>query len=100
MGYQTGQRVLLILMKPSQYGLTSPAGLYQGFFEIEARADGTQLATNGVGNAGLFRGLSQHVQSRGLRLSPEAQGLVTRTEGGPVPLEQLKSLIRALGAEK
>jgi hypothetical protein len=100
MGYQTGQHVLLMLMKPSQYDLTSTAGLHQGRFRIEVGADGTLQATNGAGNMGLFRGLSQHVQAKGLRLTPEAQVLVTRTEGGPVPLEQLKSLIRTLASEK
>jgi hypothetical protein len=100
MGYQPGQHVLLLVMKPSQYGLTSTAGLNQGRFRIEAGADGKLQATNGAGNLGLFRGLNQHVQTRGLHLTPEAQALATRTEGGPVPLEQLKSLIRILASEK
>jgi len=100
LGYQTGQHVLLMLMKPSQYGLTSPAGLQQGRFRIEAGPDGTLQATNGAGNLGLFRGLSQHVQTKGLQLTPEAQALAVRTEAGPVPLEQLKSLIRILASEK
>jgi hypothetical protein len=100
MGYKAGQHVLLLLMKASPYGLTSPAGLQQGRFQIEAQKDGTLQATNAMGNAGLFRGLSQQVQTKGLRLTPEAQAMVNRTEGGPVPLEQLKNLIRALAAEK
>jgi hypothetical protein len=100
LGYQNGQHVLLLLMNPNQYGLTSPAGLHQGRFRIDARADGTLQATNGAGNMGLFRGLSQHVQTKGLQLTPEARDLATKTEAGPVPLEQLKSLIRILAAEK
>jgi len=100
MGYQTGQHVLLLLMKPSPYGLTSPAGLHQGRFRIDARADGTLQATNGAGNMGLFRGLTQHVETKGLQLSPDARALAAKTEGGPVPLEQLKSLIRTLASEK
>ena len=100
MGYQTGQHVLLMLIKPSQFGLTSTAGLHQGRFRIDARADGTLQATNGAGNMGLFRGLTQHVQAKGLQLTPEARALAAKTEGGPVSLEQLKSLIRTLATEK
>lgn len=33
-GYHKGEEVLLFLRPPSQYGLTSPAGLQQGRFEI------------------------------------------------------------------
>jgi hypothetical protein len=100
MGYATGQHVLLLMMQPSQYGLTSPAGLQQGRFQIRASKDGTLQATNGEGNMSLFRGLSQQVQAKGLHLTPQAQAMVARTESGPVPLDQLKSLIRTLAAEK
>ncbi len=99
MGYKTGQHVLLLMMKPSTYGLTSPAGLQQGRFQIEARSDGKLQAINGAGNVNLFRGLSQQMQAKGVRLAPEAQALVTRTQGGPIPLDQLKSLIRTLAAQ-
>lgn len=100
LGYQSGQHVLLLLMKPNQYGLSSPAGLHQGRFRIDSRADGTLQATNGAGNMGLFRGLTQHVQAKGMQLTPDAQALAAKTEGGPVPLEELKGLIRILAAEK
>src|SRR6266852_3403584 len=57
MGYRVGQHLLLILIKPSDYGLRSPAGLEQGRFRIDSDRQGTALATNGFGNAALFRGL-------------------------------------------
>lgn len=98
MGYRVGQHLLLILIKPSVYGLSSPAGMEQGRFRIEAAGPGKLQATNGLGNAGLFRGLESQLQSKGLRISPEAEAVVTRPGSGPVSLEQLKSLIRAIAA--
>jgi hypothetical protein len=99
-GYKTGQHVLLIMMKANRYGLTSPAGLQQGRFQIETGKDGTLQATNGVGNVGLFRGLNQQIQAKGLRLTPESEALVNRTGSGPLPLDQLKNLIRSLSVAK
>lgn len=96
MGYRTGQHLLLILMKPSSYGLTSPAGMEQGRFRIVARPDGKLLAANGFNNAGLFRGLDSQLSARGLRMAPEVQTMVAKPESGPVSLEYLKSLIRTL----
>jgi len=98
MGYGVGQHLLLILIKPNSYGLTSPAGMEQGRFRIEARTDGKLVATNGVANTGLFRGLDSQLQARGVRVTPEVQMLVAKSGVGPVPLEQLKSLIRTIAA--
>jgi hypothetical protein len=96
MGYRVGQHALFILMKPSTYGLTSPAGMEQGWFRIESSADGKLQATNGFANAGLFRGLDSQLQSRALRVTPEVQALLAKPGAGPVPLEHLRSLIRTL----
>src|SRR5206468_9762556 len=98
MGYGVGQHLLLILIKPNSYGLTSPAGMEQGRFRIEARTDGKLVATNGVANTGLFRGLDSQLQARGVRVTPEVQMMVAKSGVGPVPLEQLKSLIRTIAA--
>jgi len=88
----------VILIKPNLYGLTSPAGMEQGRFRIEARTDGKLVATNGVANTGLFRGLDSQLQTRGVLVTPEVQTMATKSGAGPVPLEQLKSLIRTIAA--
>jgi len=98
MGYRVGQHLLLILIKSNSYGLSSTAGMEQGRFRISAGGPGKLLATNGYGNAGLFRGLDSQLQSKGLRVPPEVQTLLTKSGTGPVPLEQLKSLIRSMTA--
>jgi hypothetical protein len=96
MGYRVGQHLLLILIKPSSYGLSSPAGMEQGRFRIESGGDGKLLATNGYGNAGVFRGLDSQLQSRRVRISPEVQVMITKPAVGPISLEQLKNLIRTI----
>ena len=98
MGYRTGQHLLLVLIKPSQYGLTSPAGMEQGRFRIESQGVGKLSATNGLGNAGLFRGLDSQLQAKGLRITPESQDLIAKPSAGPISLEQLKTLIRTIAA--
>lgn len=98
LGYRTGQHVLMILYKTSQFGLTSPAGMEQGRFRIEPGSNGSLVATNGFGNAGLFRGLDSQLKAKGLRLEPEMQAMVVGSGAGPVSLEQLKSLIRTIAA--
>jgi hypothetical protein len=40
------------------------------------------------------------MQAKGLRVPQEAQAMVSKAGAGPVPLDQLKSLIQALAAEK
>ena len=98
LGYRTGQHVLLVLISPSRFGLASPAGMEQGRFRIEAGGEGKLLATNGFGNAGLFRGLESQLQARGLRVTAEVHEMITKPPTGPVSLEQLKSLIRTIAA--
>lgn len=98
MGYQVGQHVLLVLMKPSKFGLTSPAGMEQGRFQVESPGAGKLYATNGLRNAGLFRGLDSQLKVKGVRITPEVHDMVTKHGVGSVPLEQLKSLIRAIVA--
>ena len=96
MGYRTGQHLLLILMKPSSYGLTSPAGMEQGRFRIDAGHDGKLLATNGFNNAGLFRGLDSQLYARSMKLTPGVQAMVAKPQSGPVSLEDLKIWIRMI----
>jgi len=98
LGYRPGQHVLMILYKTSQFGLASPAGMEQGRFRVESASNGKLVATNGFGNAGLFRGLDSQLKTKGLRLDPELQAMISRPIAGPIPLEHLKSLIRTLSA--
>jgi hypothetical protein len=97
-GYRTGQHVLMILYKTSQFGLASPAGMEQGRFRVESAGNGNVVATNGFGNAGLFRGLDSQLKMKGLRLEPEIQAMISKPAAGPIPLEHLKRLIRTLTA--
>ncbi|HMI51155.1 MAG TPA: hypothetical protein VK525_06565 [Candidatus Saccharimonadales bacterium] len=96
MGYRVGQHLLLILIKPNVYGLSSTAGMEQGRFLITANRDGKKLAVNGVGNAGLFRGLDAQLKNKGLRIPAEAQSMLAAPTPGPVSLEQLKTVIRTI----
>ena len=98
MGYRTGQHVLLLLISPSRFGLTSPAGLEQGRFHIAPLGAGKLGATNGFGNAGLFRGLNSQLQAEGIRVTSEVHEMITKPTTAPVSLEHLKSLIRTMAA--
>jgi hypothetical protein len=96
MGYRVGQHLLLTLIRPSVYGLSSPAGMQQGRFSIFAGPDGKLRASNGFGNAGLFRGLDSQLPTGATRVSPEVRTMLAETEPGPVPLKELKTLIRTI----
>jgi hypothetical protein len=90
--------VLLILIKPSKFGLTSPAGMEQGRFRIETVGAGKPSATNGFRNAGLFRGLDSQLKAKGIRIASGAQEMITKPGANPVSLDDLKSLIRSFVA--
>ena len=97
-GYRKGQEVLLLLVRPSRYGLSSPAGLQQGRFRIVRDPQGRKYAVNGFQNRGLFEGVESQARQKGIDLSPGAVRLVETHPGGPVALEQLKQLILQLAA--
>ncbi len=97
-GYQKGQYVLLLVTRPSEYGLSSPVGLEQGRFRILAAGDGQWLALNGAGNQGLWRGLKSVLMKRGIALPPRLEQIVTDERGGPIPLDDLEEIIAALAA--
>jgi hypothetical protein len=96
LGYGKGQEVLLLLVRPSRYGLSSPAGLQQGRFRILRDAEGRKYAVNGFQNRGLFAEIEKQARQKGIDLSPDAVGLVETHQVGPVALEELKSLIQQL----
>jgi hypothetical protein len=93
-GYRKGQEVLLLLNANSSYGLTSPAGMEQGRFEIFRDAKGVAMATNGLGNVGLFANMSGQLKQPGVRLSQATSNLVAQHRSGAVPLSQLEEVIR------
>ncbi len=94
-GYAAGQRLLLFLPRPSQYGLSSPLGGEQGRFRILRDAEGKELIVNDLGNAGLFRDVPDAVARAGLRLSP-AEERVAASVRGAVPLADFLSLVERL----
>ncbi len=100
MGYRAGQHLLLTLIRPSAYGLSSPAGMQQGRFSIVSGTDGKLLASNGFGNAGLFRELDSQLQAGGVSVTPEARAMLRQIEPGPVPLSELKNVIRTITTRK
>jgi hypothetical protein len=95
--YKKGQEVLLLLNKTSQYGLTSPAGMDQGKFDITRTPDGKATAVNGMNNVGLFKGVSQSAAQKGMTLSARTKALVQGPQSGPVALSDLEEAIRTLG---
>lgn len=97
-GYQKGQYVLLLVTRPSEYGLSSPVGLEQGRFRILRAGEDKLLAVNGAGNQGLWRGLKSALIKRGLAVPPRLEQIMTDERGGPIPLDDLEEIIVALSA--
>jgi len=95
-GYRKGQDLLLMMIAPSQYGLSSPAGLEQGRFVISRDKNGREVAVNGRGNIKLFDGIGEKVASKGILLSARTSSLVQKQASGPVELRDLTALIREL----
>lgn len=95
-GYHKGQDLLLMMIEPSKYGLSSPAGLDQGRFMITRDSAGREFAVNGHGNLKLFDGISAQVAAKGIPLSARTSSLVRKHAGGPVELRDLTALIREL----
>jgi len=98
LGYKKGQDVLLMMIAPSRYGLSSPAGVEQGRFRIERDASGREFAANALDNLRLFDGVGAQIAKEGVVLSPASASLVTRHRRGPVELRELTALIRELAA--
>ncbi len=93
-GYRKGQDFLLLMIAPSPYGLSSPAGMDQGRFRIVRDATGREMAVNGAGNARLFAGLGD-VAKRGVALTARQAGLIAKHRSGPVAFDELSAMIRA-----
>jgi hypothetical protein len=93
-GYQKGQDVLLMMIEPSRYGLSSPAGMEQGRFRIERDGFGREYAVNSRNNLGLFNGVGAELTRKGIAPSPAAASLLAKHRRGPVELRELTALIR------
>lgn len=93
-GYRKGQDLLLLMIAPSRYGLSSPAGLHQGRFRIERDRKGREMAINGAGNFKLFDGLGAGTRSAA-SLSTRQASLVAKHRKGPVDVGELTAMIRA-----
>ena len=98
-GYRKGEQLLLMMNRPSQFGLTSPVGLEQGRFRIVRNPSGALMAANGRGNAGLFANVLAPAQRKRIALSPAASKML-QTRSGAVPADDLSELIRALVGKK
>jgi hypothetical protein len=92
--------VLLLLNRPTPYGLVSPAGLDQGRFLIRRNAQGEDETSNAAGNAGLLRGLDPELRRRGVRLSPSLAQKVAAASAQPLELGELRELLRVFAEAK
>jgi hypothetical protein len=95
-GYRKGQDLLLLMIEPSRYGLSSPAGLEQGRFLISRDSAGRETALNGHGNLKLFDGVRARTTEKGIALSPRSLSMMQKQDKGPVDLRDLTVLIREL----
>jgi hypothetical protein len=92
--YQVGSELLLFLVSPSEYGLSSPIGAEQGKFRIQRDARGRPFIANGFGNNGIFRGVVDDAEISGLNLSPVERS--TAAGQGAVDLDRFKTLVKKL----
>ncbi len=99
-GYRKGQDVLLMMIAPSAYGLSSPAGMDQGRFRIQRDRKGREVAANGMGNARLLEGLQAEADKNGVTLTAKQAGLAARHREGPVDLAELTAMIRAFAGNE
>lgn len=95
-GYLKGREYLLLMIAPSAYGLSSPAGMGQGRFRIVRDRAGRELALNGAGNVRLFDGLAAAADKEGVALSAAQSSLAVKHRRGAVDARELSALIRAL----
>lgn len=97
LGYSRGEEVLLMLTRPSQYGLSSPAGMEQGRFRVRVDATGRKTAVNGYNNAGLFFRARQTAPKLDADLAGlPARQLLVRHSSGPILLDDLRLIVQKL----
>ncbi|HEU0225989.1 MAG TPA: hypothetical protein VFR29_11185 [Steroidobacteraceae bacterium] len=92
--YRKGDDLILFMIEPSRYGLSSPAGMGQGRFVITRDAAGREIAVNGAGNARLFDGMREALARKEAAYSADSARLVSSHRQGPVEAALLTRLIR------
>lgn len=100
LGYRPGESVLLLLIPPSPYGLSSPAGLTLGRFRIVRDREGRRVGVNQLSNRGLFEGIEAQLQEKGIVLSPALASLVGTHREGAIVLDVLRALIQELAGRE
>jgi len=95
-GYMQMGELLLFLNKDNVNGLTSPVGLGQGRFHIILDKSGVQTAVNESNNISLFRNTGEAFRKRSINIPAKLKARVDQPSGGPVPLEDFKSLVQQL----
>lgn len=98
-GYRKGQNLLLMLIAPSRYGLSSPAGFDQGRFRIQRDQAGREVAVNGRANAGLLDGIGARFAQQGKVLALGPTRLIESHRQGPIAVDELSNLVRELVRE-
>jgi hypothetical protein len=100
LGYRVGEEVVLLLRRPSQYGLTSPVGFEQGRFRVERDALNNRVVRNGQDNAALFEGAEQTAPGLRPRLSGAMQRLMSEHHSGPIRYDEFKSFVSSVLAAR
>ena len=100
LGYKVGEEVLLMLLPPSQYGLSSPVGFAQGRFRFQRDALGNETAVNGWSNRGLMTGIEAAMPQLEQKLSAAARVVVKQHQDGPIGYTEFKDLIRGIIAAR
>jgi len=99
--YQLGAHLLLALATESASGLTSPMGVYQGVFEIEASANRQFFVHSPMGYQVLFGGMSVQGLSKANRFSKAELDLIAEAPGRgsqPMPYAPFVSLMKKLSS--
>ena len=94
-GYVAGERLLVFLPAPSEYGLSSPLGREQGRFHIGRDQRGREVIANEFQNAGLFKNVPEKAEEQGLSLS-EDELRTASVRQGTVDLKDFLLLLKSL----
>lgn len=98
LGYRRGQEVVLLLIAPSRYGLSSPAGLEQGRFRVHRDLAGRRSVLNGMNNAGLLREVSARAPRLAQTLPAGARRLLAEHRQGAIDYYDFRELVRSLAS--
>ena len=99
-GYKVGEDVVLMLLAPSEYGLSSPAGFEQGRFRVQQDAQGNLTVLNGRSNRGLLANLEASVPELSQRVSSSARVVLQNHREGPISYAQFKDIISGVIAAR